>query len=127
MIAFVRTLFAAAVIAAAAVPAAAGERFDFGRITAGLADGRVLVVDVREPDEFAAGHIPGSVNLPLSRFDPAALPKPEGRTVVLSCRSGRRAGQALAMVEASGRRDVGIYDGSMLDWTARSGPVVTGP
>ena len=36
--------------------------------------GEVAVVDVREPHEFAAGHIPVAVNLPLSRFDPQELP-----------------------------------------------------
>ena len=36
--------------------------------------GDVAVVDVREPHEFAAGHIPEAVNLPLSRFDPEELP-----------------------------------------------------
>src|SRR5581483_6832693 len=34
-------------------------------------DGGAAIVDVREPHEFVAGHVPGAVNLPLSRFDPA--------------------------------------------------------
>jgi rhodanese-related sulfurtransferase len=34
-----------------------------------LADGSVLLIDVREPNEFASGHIPGSVSFPLSDFD----------------------------------------------------------
>ena len=50
--------------------------------------GEVTVVDVREPHEYAAGHIPGSVNLPLSRFDPRALP--DGKPVVLICQAGGR-------------------------------------
>lgn len=57
--------------------------------------GKALVVDVREPDEFAAGHVPGAVNQPLSAFDPAALPDPAGRTVVLNCQGGKRSGMAL--------------------------------
>lgn len=54
-----------------------------------------LVVDVREADEFAKGHIPSAVNLPLSTFDPAALPEPQGRTLVLSCAGGKRSALAL--------------------------------
>lgn len=54
-----------------------------------------LVVDVREPDEFAEGHIPGAVNMPLSKFDPSALPHPEGKKLVLNCLGGKRSGMAL--------------------------------
>ena len=43
--------------------------------------GTVAVVDVREPNEFEAGRIPGAINLPLSRFDYADLPK--GKPIVL--------------------------------------------
>ena len=60
-----------------------------------LSDGTALVVDVREPEEFADGHVPGAVNLPLSSFDPAAVPHPAGRTVVLNCLGGKRSGMAL--------------------------------
>ena len=41
----------------------------------GLREGSILLVDVREPHEFAAGHIPGSVSHPLSTFDPSTLPE----------------------------------------------------
>ena len=90
-----------------------------------LAGGRA--VDVREADEFADGHVPGAVNLPLSAFKAEQLPPPSEVPVVLMCRSGRRAGQALAIVEATGRTDVGLYPGSMIEWTEKNGPVVTGP
>ena len=55
-----------------------------------LRDGAAMIVDVREPDEFAAGHIPGAHNLPLSRFDPAQLPDPGGNRLILSCAGGKR-------------------------------------
>lgn len=63
-----------------------------------------IIVDVREPDEFAAGHIPGASNLPLSRFDPAALPAAAGKTLILSCAGGKRSAMALdrcAVAEAN--------------------------
>lgn len=60
-----------------------------------LAQNQVVLVDVREPDEFAAEHIAGAVNLPLSSFDPARLPQADGKTVVLQCAGGKRSGMAL--------------------------------
>lgn len=57
--------------------------------------GKALVVDVREPEEFVAGHVPGAVNLPLSGFAPSQIPDPQGRTVVLNCQGGKRSGMAL--------------------------------
>jgi rhodanese-related sulfurtransferase len=57
--------------------------------------GQVLVVDVRETDEFAAGHIPGAVNMPLSTFQPSKLPDPHGKTLVLNCLGGKRSAMAL--------------------------------
>ena len=90
----------------------------------GLAEGTILLIDVREPNEYAAGHIPGATSLPLSRFDPARLPKEPGKRVVFNCRSGQRTLQALEMARLSGRRDVTAhYAGSMLDWVAAGEPV----
>lgn len=60
-----------------------------------LAANQAMVVDVREPDEFAGGHIPGSINMPLSAFQPSRLPAPEGRQLVLTCLGGKRSGMAL--------------------------------
>ena len=60
-----------------------------------LDQGQALVIDVREPEEFAAEHIAGAVNLPLSSFDPARLPAADGKTVILQCAGGKRSGMAL--------------------------------
>lgn len=56
---------------------------------------QALVIDVREVDEFAAGHIPGAVNMPLSTFQPSRLPQAEGKVLVLNCLGGKRSGMAL--------------------------------
>ncbi|MEO0030391.1 MAG: hypothetical protein RIS94_149 [Pseudomonadota bacterium] len=60
-----------------------------------LREGRAMVVDVREVDEFAAGHIPGAVNMPLSTFQPSQLPDPQGKALVLNCLGGKRSAMAL--------------------------------
>ncbi len=49
---------------------------DLETIREGLADGSILLIDVREPHEFQMGHIPDSVSLPLSTFDPSEIPRP---------------------------------------------------
>ena len=85
--------------------------------------GEVTVVDVREPHEFAAAHIPDSVNLPMSRFDHRDLPT--GRPVVLICQSGLRSRNALDRARAAGRDDLRHYAGGMSQWRMHGGDVST--
>ena len=54
------------------------------------APGTILLVDVREPNETAVESYPDAVIVPLSCFDPTAIPDPQGKQVVFACRSGRR-------------------------------------
>jgi len=58
-------------------------------------NGEALVVDVREANEFADGHIPGAINMPLSTFHASKLPHPAGRRLILNCLGGKRSGMAL--------------------------------
>lgn len=90
-------------------------------VKAGLDDGSMLVVDVREPNELAGGMIPGSVSMPLSRFDPAALPP--GRRIVFSCAAGVRSRTA---IEASRREGLDVSEhlgGGFRAWVADGQPV----
>ena len=64
---------------------------DFDDLEEAVGAGAWTVVDVREPHEFAAGHIPNALNMPLSRFDPQELP--QGKPVVLVCQAGGRSQQ----------------------------------
>ena len=86
----------------------------------GLADGTIDLVDVREPNEWADGHIPGAVLNPLQSFDPGELPRQQdGKRIVLHCRSGKRSLVALDRAHAAGRTDIKAhYAGGMLDWNA---------
>ena len=71
-----------------------------------LASGEILLVDVREPNEYAFERIPGALLYPLSTFDPKAVPA-EGRKVVVQCAAGgrsMRAAQALLTAGHHGRR-----------------------
>lgn len=88
-----------------------------------LRDGAAMIVDVREPDEFAAGHIPGAHNLPLSRFDPAQLPDPGGKRLILSCAGGRRSAMALDRCAAAKAAVDSHLAGGFGAWTAAGLPV----
>ena len=58
-------------------------------LAAQLQDGSALLIDVREADEFAGGHIADAINMPLSTFQPSRLPSADGRTIVLQCAGGK--------------------------------------
>jgi rhodanese-related sulfurtransferase len=89
---------------------------DRGALKRGLADGSILVVDVREPHEFAAGHIPGSVSMPLSTFDPGAIPEAPGKRVVFSCAAGVRSVRAIEIAQAFGHDIREHYRGGFKNW-----------
>ncbi|MDO9427687.1 MAG: rhodanese-like domain-containing protein [Methylobacterium sp.] len=94
---------------------------DRDAIKAGLADGTLLLIDVREAHEFAGGRIPGSITHPLSTFDPdtiAALVSEDGRRPVFSCAAGIRSVHALAAAQRAGLSIDGHYVGGFKDWSA---------
>ena len=97
---------------------------DIDAVKAGLGDGSILLVDVREPNEFEVGHIPGAVLFPLSTFVADDLPDPQGRRLVFSCRSGKRSQTAIAHAAAAGLPWREHYAGGILDWIEAGEPVV---
>lgn len=98
------------------------EELNLDEVKQGLADKSIVLIDVREDNEWAAGHIPGAIHNPLSRFDIAALPK--DKRVVFYCRSGRRTLKALELAQTGGRPDVKAhFGGSMIVWTAAGEPL----
>lgn len=82
------------------------------------------VLDVREPGEWTAGHVPGAVHLPLGQLPARLDDVPADREVVVVCRSGGRSAQATAFLNASGRRAVNL-DGGMQAWAAAGRPMVS--
>ena len=82
-----------------------------------------VIVDVREPGEYAAGHVPGAINRPLSSFDPKQLPA--GKPVVLVCKSGARSASALNKARAAGRAEVRHYAGGTMGWRGQGGAIET--
>jgi rhodanese-related sulfurtransferase len=91
-----------------------------------LARKAALLIDVREPDEFASGHIAGAVNLPLSSFSPRNLPDAEDRTIVLQCAGGKRSGIALDQCARAGAAADTHLAGGLGAWKAAGLPLVRG-
>ncbi len=97
-------------------------------LKAGLEAGKILLVDVREADEYASGHIAGALFNPLSRFDPSRLPVPKpGERLVIYCRSGRRSVTAMEQARLAGRMDADThFGGGILGWVGAGEPVAAG-
>ena len=95
-------------------------------VAKGLIEGRYLLIDVREPNETAAEAYPEGATMPLSAFDPAALPDPEGRTVVFACRSGKRSVTASLAAQERGFPYDHHLAGGMIGWKAAGLPTKTG-
>ena len=95
-------------------------------VAKGIADGRYLLVDVREPNEVAAEAYPDAVVLPLSGFDPSDIPDPKGKTVVFACRSGKRSVTASLAAQDSGKPYDSHLAGGMLAWKEAGLPTKTG-
>ena len=87
-------------------------------VSRGMAEGRYLLVDVREPNEVAVEAYPGGVVAPLSTFDPAAIPDPAGKQVVFACRSGKRSVTASLAAQAAGLAYDKHLAGGILGWKA---------
>ena len=88
------------------------------QVAAGLREGRMLLVDVREPNETAVESYPDAVIVPLSIFDPAAIPDPQGKQVVFACRSGRRSITASVAAQDQGYPYKSHLAGGIIAWKA---------
>ena len=94
-------------------------------VAQGLKDGRMLLVDVREPNEVEVEAFPDAVVVPLSRFDPTAIPDPQGRQVVFACRSGRRSVTASLAAQDQGFPYKSHLAGGIIAWKTAGLPTKT--
>jgi len=91
-----------------------------------LREGRMLLVDVREPNETAVESYPEAVVVPLSCFDPTEIPDPEGKEVVFACRSGRRSVTASLAAQDNGFPYKAHLAGGIIAWKAAGLPTRAG-
>lgn len=96
-----------------------------------LAAGEATLIDVRNPDEFAAEHIAGALSIPLSVLPQtlATLPLPAKRKVLFQCNGGKRGGQACALVQTlkGFPHKAHNLEGGLIGWKSAALPVVSTP
>lgn len=88
-----------------------------------------VILDVRSAEEFAAGHIPGAVNIPhteLAQRLPSMALRP-GQEIVVHCESGRRAGLAATVLREAGYTKLRNLSGHMRAWRAAGHPLKAAP
>lgn len=85
----------------------------------------ILLIDVREPDEYAAERIHGALLYPLSTFDPYALPDTGNAKIVFQCGSGMRSAKAIAAAAAAGLSIAGHLSGGLRAWKEAGLPVIS--
>ena len=85
----------------------------------------VTVIDVREPDEYVEGHVPGAIPIPLGEVPERVAEVPDGETVYMVCKVGGRSMKAAEVLAAEGRDVVNVAGGTM-GWIEAGHPTVTG-
>ncbi len=109
----------------AVAPAALPAEIDVATAAAKQESG-AFMLDVREPDEWAAGHIDGATLIPLGELSARASEVPSDKEVVVVCRSGNRSAQGRDILLAAGLPSVTSMAGGMNEWTAAGNETVTG-
>jgi len=85
-------------------------------LAAGEPDGDVSLIDVREPEEYEARHIPGARLIPTGEIMSRLVEIEKGKTIVVYCRSGHRSGAVTALMAGAGFPRVYNMEGGMLAW-----------
>ena len=80
-----------------------------------------IILDVRRADEFAAGHIPGAVNIPNESIGTEEIPQlpDKDQLILVYCRSGNRSKQAAGKLANLGYTNI-VEFGGILDWTGET-------
>lgn len=87
-------------------------------------DASVIILDVRSPEEFAAGHVPGAINIPYTHLPAriASIPSSTDKDVVVYCEVGVRAEKAAASLRDNGFTRLMHLDGDMKQWREAKRP-----
>ena len=94
-------------------------------VTAAQVDDGAFLLDVREPDEWAAGHAPGAHHVPMMEVPARMAEVPTDAEVVVVCRSGGRSGQVTSWLMGNGWDNVRNLDGGMQSWATSGRDVIS--
>jgi phage shock protein E len=83
----------------------------------------VMILDVREQDEWDAGHIPGAVLMPMGQVSDRMSEIPKDKTVIVQCRSGNRSSQVTDFLVQQGFTNVHNMTGGLNAWQSAGLPV----
>lgn len=86
---------------------------------------RPLILDVRQPEEYQAGHIAGAKLIPLGELSRRAKELPKNREIICVCQSGSRSSSAVRFLAAEGYQVVNM-SGGMLAWRYAQLPIKKG-
>ena len=81
--------------------------------------------DVRSPEEYASGHVPGAINIPYDQIASRMAEVPKDQDVVLYCKSGRRAGIAAEVLAGQGYERLQHLEGDIVAWVEKGRPLET--
>lgn len=101
-----------------------GAALDVLRATRLINDSGAIVLDVRVPGEFAAGHLPNARNIPLAELGGRAAELPANKPVLVCCASGASSSRAAGILRKAGREDVFNLSGGLASWRQAGLPVV---
>ena len=93
-------------------------------VAAALKARDIVLIDVREPSEYAAERIHGALLFPLSTFDPTLLPEGGSRKIVFHCGSSMRSSKAIALCDAAGFPHRAQMTGGIMAWKAAGLPTI---
>ena len=101
------------------------ETLEASEVSQLLQAGKILLIDVREPSEYASERIAGALLYPLSTFDASMLPDDGPRRVVFHCGSGKRSLTAADRRLGAGQKHVAHMGGGIAAWKAAGLPVIS--
>jgi rhodanese-related sulfurtransferase len=85
---------------------------------------RAVLIDVREPAEFAAGHLPNAKNIPLATLEASTqLPKNKALPIVVVCNRGAHGSRAVVMLRKMGHENARTLSGGLAAWREANLPV----
>ncbi len=92
-----------------------------------ISDTSIVLLDVRTPAEFAAGHIAGATNIDFESgtFESDIQKLDKSKSYAVYCRSGNRSGQATALMAKDGFKTIFNLDGGLINWQIAGNAVVT--